>query len=272
MPAIQPDFLKNQSEELVHYFNTPDKFVLKFKSFLEIFADRSRRPGQAGRPHSKIHSYQVKAPVLKQVVKDLIPEVQKDPETTLELCDRLWEQPNLECRQLCAYLLGSVRINSSDQITDRLSQYINKNTEEILIDLLFSQGLSSFRKEYTEEFLKFIDEWISSDDLFNKKNAIRSLIPLAKEQGITTLPIIFNQIQPLVRNHTIEIYTDLSELIDSLARFSPQETSFFLRRVFNLSDSRDTAMLIRNCLNSFPPEIQNDLREDLRKHRTGSYQ
>ena len=269
MPAIQPDFLKKQSEELVQYFNIPEKFVVKYLDFLETFADRSRRSGIAGRPASKIHSFQVKAPVLKQVVKDLMLKIEDNPEITLQICDRLWKQPNLECRQLCAHLLGAVRINSPEKITNRLEIYIDKNTEEILVDMLVIHGLSSFREQYPDEFLRLIEEWISSDDPFYKKSAIRILIPLVEQQGTKTLPRIYNLIQPLVRNHTLEIYTDLLELIEALIKYSPQETFFYLKRFLNLSDSQDTAMLIRSSLKNFPPEIQNELRKDLRKHRAG---
>ena len=272
MPAIRPDFLKNHSKELVQYFNNPDKFILKYMGFLEIFSDRSKRSGQAGRPKSKIHSYQVKSPVINQVVKDLIPEVKKHPETALDLCDRLWEQPNLECKQLSAHLLGLVRISSPDQITNRFYMYITEDTEEILIDLLVGQGLSSFRNEFPEEVFALIEKWIALENRFYQKAAVRTLIPIAKEQGNITLPTIFKLIRPMVRNHSIEIYTDLSELINTLAHFSPKETSVYLRKVLTLSESNDTAMLIRNCLDSFPPEIQNELRADLRKHRGSIYQ
>jgi hypothetical protein len=270
VPAINPENLKKHSEELVDYFNRPDRFVQKFINYLEIYSDRSRRSGQTGMPKSKIHSYKVNPPVINQVLKDLIPEVKKHPETTLVLCDKLWEQPNLECRQLCAYLLGSVKMNSPEQIMKRLHQYIDKDTEEILIDLLVHQGLLSIRNEFPENVFALIDEWISIEDPFYQKTAIRTLIPIAKEKGSTTLPVIFNQIQPMVRNHSTEIYPDLIELINTLARYFPQETSFYLKRILSLSDSGNSAMLIRNCLNSFPPEIQNGMRENLRKNRMGN--
>ena len=109
--------------------------------------------------------------------------------------------------------------------------------------------------------------WFDLKDPNFQKIGLRALIPQSKEGGSKNLPVIYKLIQPYVRNHNLEFYPDLIELIDVLAQKSPLETGHFLSLTLDLTNSADTAMLIRQCLKSFPPDIQENLKKDLRRFR-----
>jgi len=267
VPAIQPARLQKQSAELVAQFNNHTEFVRKLHNYLESYADRTFRPGQAGAHPSLIHAYGVRSPVIRQVVKDLKPIAKDNPDASLELCDALWEQPVLESRQISAYVLGFTNPKSSDAVIDRIKLFIEKDTDDRLIDELLIHGLACARVDYPHSVYALIDVWFATNDPFFVQIGLRTLIPFAKEGGIKNLPIIYKLIQPYVRNHTLEYFPDLTELIDVLAYQSPQETGHFLSQTLELTNSPDTALLIRQCINSFPPDIQTSLRIDLRRFR-----
>lgn len=267
MPAIQPARLQKQSAELVAQFNDPAEFVRKLYNYLESYADRTHRPGQAGDHPSLIQAYGVRSPVIRQVVKDLTPLAKENPAVSLELCDALWEQPVLEFRQISAYILGFIKTKSSNSVIDRIKIFINKETDDRLIDELLIYGLANARKNHPHSVYALIDDWFATKDPFFLKIGLRSLIPLSKEGGIKNLPIIYKLIQPFVRDHSLEYFPDLTELIDVLAHQSPQETGHFLSQTLDLTNSPHTALLIRQCINSFPSDIQTSLRNDLRRFR-----
>ena len=108
MPAIQPARLRQLSAELVNAFGSPPAFVRELHGLLDFYADRTRRPGQAGAPPPLIHTYRTPAPVIRQVIQDLTPLVADDPQNALVLADALWEEENLECRLLGIEILGMI--------------------------------------------------------------------------------------------------------------------------------------------------------------------
>ena len=267
MPAIQPEQLRKQSAELVAQFNNPNEFVRHLYTYLESYADRTHRSGKAGTHPSLIHAYGVRTPVLMQIVKDLSPIVKDNPTESIELCDMLWEQPVLEFRQICAYLLGFIDVDSVSYVIDRVKLFIGKDTDELLIDALLSNGLANARTNKPDLVFGLVESWFDLKDPYFQKIGLRALIPQSKEGGSRNLPVIYKLIQPYVRNHSLDFYPDLTELIDVLAQKSPLETGHFLSQTLELTNSTDTSMLIRQCLKSFPPDIQEKLKKDLRRFR-----
>jgi len=267
LPAIQPALLQKQSAELVALFTKPTEFVRQLHNCLDSYADHAHRPGQAGEHPSLIHAYGVRFPVIRQIEKDLTPVVKGNPSASLELCDVLWEQPVLEFRQISAYILGLIDPPSFNSIIERIKLFIDEKTEDKLIDELLINGLATARINHPRSVYTLIDDWFDTKDPFFLKIGLRTLIPFSKEEGIKNLPIIYKLIQPYVRNHSLDFFPDLTELIDVLAHQSPQETGHFLSQTLELTNSPDTAILIRQCLNSFPPDIQSSLRNDLRRFR-----
>jgi len=173
----------------------------------------------------------------------------------------------LEFRQISAYLLGMINSQSSNSVIDRIKLFIDNETDDRLIDELLINGLANARVNHPYSVYALIDDWFATKDPFFLKIGLRTLIPLSKEGGIKNLPIIYKLIQPYLRSHSLEYFPDLTELIDVLAHQSPQETGHFLSQTLDLMNSPDTALLIRQCVNSFPPDIQASLRNDLRRFR-----
>jgi hypothetical protein len=271
LPAIQPAQLQKQSAELAAQITNPTEFVRKLHHYLDLYADYAHRAGQAGNHPTLIYAYGVRFPVIRQLEKDITPFINENPTESLELCDVLWEQPVLEFRQISAYILGLINPPSFNSIIDRIKLFINKEIEDKLIDELLVNGLATARTNHPDSVYRLIDDWFGAKDPFFVKIGLRTLIPFSKEERIKNLPIIYKIIQPYVRNHSLEYFPDLTELIDVLAHQSPQETGHFLSQTLELTNSPDTSLLIRQCINSFPPAIQISLRDDLRRYRSQQF-
>ena len=50
MPAIQLARLKIQISELLRFFDSPPDFIRELHAIYEFYADRTKRPGQSGKP------------------------------------------------------------------------------------------------------------------------------------------------------------------------------------------------------------------------------
>lgn len=70
MTAINPARLKVQSAELSAHFSDPDTFLPKLHTLLDFYAVRIQKTS-ISRPSLTLRSYQVAAPVLRAVEREL---------------------------------------------------------------------------------------------------------------------------------------------------------------------------------------------------------
>ena len=264
LPAIQPALLKQQTAELADQFSDPDAFVKSLHNLLENYADRTHRPGHIGEPSPLTTSYKVQPPVLRMILKELIPRISIESQLTLALCDKLWNQPILEFRQLSASLLGYIPPTPPDPIIHRVLKWINPQIEIRIINSLLSNGLRRMRKEKPQEVLNLAENWLSDDLIFNNKLGMYTLLHLIHDSDMEDLPALFRLIQPFSTSTHPDLHADLLDILEILAIRSPEETSYFLRQTLYLPNSSDTPWLIRQVLHIFPPENQITLRREIK--------
>ena len=268
MPAIQLARLKIQSAELVTRFNDPAAFVRGLHDLLDFYADRTRKPGQSGEPPPLIKSYNVPRPVLRQIKTDLSPSVVMDRESALVLCDALWAEPYLEFRVLAVNILGLVPPDPPDDDLERINVWAVPGIEDRLLNALVKEGLIEVSKSTPERYLSQLEEWLAAEDDLSLRVGLKAISMMLADRDFENLPKIFRLLAPLVRTSPSQLRPDLLDVIQSLAKRSPNETAFFLRQ--NLSvmvDNDDTAWLIRNSARYFPEEVQNSLKTALREGR-----
>ncbi len=264
MPAILPARLKQQAALLAGQYDDPPAYVRSLHHLMEFYSERAIKPGAAMESHSLLPSYHVRQPVLRQVLFELSPYVEEDSQTCLALLDRLWEEPYLEFRLLAIGVLGQLPVEETDQLLERLEAWLRTNPEERILTAMLTQGLSRLRREKPAELDRLIEKWLLSPDLLEKQLGLRALIPVLQDPAFQNLPVYYRLVMPLVRQSPGVLRPDILDVIDSLARCSPQETAFFLRQALMMANSPDAAWFIRQSARSFPPGIQEELRRSVR--------
>lgn len=231
---------------------------------LDFYAERIRRHGQKGKPAAMLPAFQVPQPVLRYLLQELAPLAAENPEAGLALCDELWEQDVLEYRQLACLLLGSIPVASPEPVLARVRLWVGFQPENLLIEALFNSGLLYLRRQYPQAVLDLAEGWLNGSSPLEKQLGLRLLSSLIQEPAFDNLPVLFRMIHPLCQSHPPEVRPDLLDLLEALARRSPQETAHFLRQTANLPDSPHTPWLVRQVLHAFPLETQKSLRQTLR--------
>lgn len=266
MPAIQPARLKIQAEALAQKAGSPAEFRRALLELLEIYADRTYRPGGAGDLVPLLPSYHVPPPVLKQILSALQPFVASDEAAVLALCDVLWAEPNYESRLLAISLLGEVAVDPPEPVLERFANWARPGTDRRLIELLVERGLSRLRQEHRERYLEEAAAWVKSDNVFFQQLGLKCLEQLVGLQDFEDYPAITRLLEPLLRTGSTLLRPEMLRLVRALGRKSPKETGFFLRQnLVHKANNRNTAWLIRRCLADFPLETQKSLREGLRE-------
>jgi hypothetical protein len=268
MPAIQPARLKIQTAELAESFPVPARFLRSLHDLLGYYSDRAYRPGQTGEPPPLLKAYNVPPPVLREILKALVPSIQQDRSGALDLCRHLWDEPNYEFRHLAISVLGQVFPEPPDDLLVLVEAWANPKTELRLINAIFNTGLGQVRSSFPELYLQRVGRWLVSQELFRQQLGLQALLPLLADLDFDNLPVIFRMLAPLVRSAPLQLRPDLLEIIQQLARRSPKEAAFFLRQNLSVkTDNPGTAWLARKSLDSFPIDIQANLRAALREAR-----
>ena len=265
VPAIQPARLRQQSALLAEHFDNPPAYVRSLHYLLDFYADRARRPSQAGKPGPLLEAYKVRPPVLRLILQELVPLAQQDPEKGFALCDAFWKEPYLEFRMLAAMLLGQMPVETPEPITQRIHDWITTDLEMHLVDTILTQGISRLRQERPLVLVDLIQDWLNNSKSFYQQLGLRALLPLINDPGFENLPAFFRMIQPLTCNAPSALRPDLLDVLTALAHRSPQETAHFLRQCLTFPNASDTPWLVRQVLEEFPPEIQESLRQFMRK-------
>jgi hypothetical protein len=259
VPAIQPALLRQQAALLVEHFADPPAYIRSLHYLLDFYADRARRAGQAGMPAPITSAYNVRPPVLRMILQELTPPAIEAPEAGLALCDALWAEPNLEFRSLAAMLLGQLPPSPPERIITRLKTWLVPDLEFYLIESLMNHALGRLRQEHPQSMIRLIQDWLESSKPLYQQLGLRALLPLVENPHFENLPVFYRMIQPLVSNVPSGLRPDLLDVLGALAHRSPQETAYFLRQTVVHPDAADTAWLIRQLLNEFPPEQQEML-------------
>jgi hypothetical protein len=261
MPAIYPARLRKQVAMVAEHFDQPAAFVRSLHHLLEFYADRAHRPGKSGEPAPLLDAYNVRPPVLREIVLGLAPSIKNEPDAGLALCDALWEQEYLEFRILAVKMLGLVPPQATSQdIVKRVDRWAKEAHEEQIKEILLNEGLASFRKEESEQFFRLVKNWLESESPAYQSLGLSALLPVIADSDFKNLPLFFRMSQPFCRVAPASIRPAVLDLLAALANRSPQETAFFLRQTLEMPNSPDTAWLIRHVVTAFPEEFQEGLR------------
>ena len=124
------------------------------------------------------------------------------------------------------------------------------------------------RKETPDEFLILVGEWLHPARQQLWPNGIQALLPMITDPNFDNMPPIFKLLEPIIEAAPGTLQNDLGNLINTLYQASPSETVYYVREILENTSNPLTATTIRRILNTFPPELQANLRDLVRRKRT----
>lgn len=264
MPAIQLAHLRQRCAEIAGHFDQPDILVSDLHALFSLYADRTHRTGQTGEPPPLLLTYNVPKPVLRQLLIEIRPRIATNRSAAFQVCDLLWREDYYEMRLFATTVLGLIIPDPADPILDRVILWSKSTPDEQFQRVIFEQALNRMRAENPERLITQIDAWLS--DLDNKavKMGFMALNPLITSSGYTNIPTFFRLIAPFVRSIPPSLRENIRETVVCLADQSPKETAHFLRQHLMITENQDAAWLTRQCIEYFPPDLQESLRSLLR--------
>jgi hypothetical protein len=263
MPAIDLARLKKQTAQLTDLFHRPEDFVRALHDMLEFYVNRSLRETEAVSPSSALGAYRTPPVILKAIETELGPLAAADPNATLDLADRLWDEGWLETRLLAASLLGRIP-PQEEQLLARLTAWAGQVREPSVRATLLTTSLARLQRETPERFLSMVSEWLNPERQRLWPHGIQALIPLIRDTNYHNLPPVFEMIESIIEAAPALIQNDLVELFDALYAASPIETTHFLQQIITDSRTPMTAITFRRILPSLPSGLADAIRDLVR--------
>jgi hypothetical protein len=160
---------------------------------------------------------------------------------------------------LAASLLGMLPAQPAGPILDRVERWGQQQTEARLSNQLVRDGLSRARKEEPQKVLARLKGWLASPDPLTQQMGLQALLSGLPTESDENFPAYFRLLNPLIRVIPPGLRPDLLDMLHALARRLPKETAYSFQQALQMPNSPDTGWLVRQCLEDFPPEIQDSL-------------
>ena len=263
MPTVQIEQLEQQSKALAEFVSEPEEFVRQLDLHFELYAQRAKRSGEVGRKVAILPRYGVQPPVMRQLLQEVSPLVEAQPQASLVLVDALWKRRRLEHRQLAAELLGQLPRVVFPNIATRIRRWAEENREEALIEVLANEASRRLREEDEVAFLDLCERLIEGRAVRLRATGLLALKAMVDEGRVDNLPAMLDLIIPLAQNPSSGLRPYLLRVMKALIARSPGEALYFLQQRLIESPEAGTRWLARQALKHFPPEEAERMREAL---------
>jgi len=265
MPAVSLAQLKIHIDQLAWQFTRPADFQRSLRNLLEGYGDRVYRAGQTLQSRTNVQAYHVPVLLTRQIEISLSQLTLQNPAAALALADQLWSDPYLEPRLMGAHILGQLPIEMSLEVLSRLKKWSARSEKRQVLSRLFEKGTFRLRREKPELLLNMLQDWVGSPSDRQQALALQALQPVIRDYEVENLPAVIQIIHPLLTPLQIHLQNDLLDVITALAGRSETETSYYLRQVIRLNPEPNIVRLLRRALPSFPPGMQDSLRQVLKE-------
>ncbi len=259
MPAIDLARLRKQANRLADFFFLPDEFMRRLRETLEYYVNYTLRTQPNAAPGSTLNTYRTPAVVLKHIENELRSVAQNNPAYALDLADILWDEGALETCLLAAFLLGCLP-PQEELLLSRLTAWTSQVRDPSVRAALLSNSMTRMRRETPDRFLVLISEWLHPARAQTWSNGIQALLPMLEDASFENIPPVLDMVEPAIQNGGAALQLDIEELILSLYRSSPGETTFFLKQILEHPANPFTVITLRRIASSLPSNLQSELQ------------
>jgi len=249
MPAIDLGRLEREVLHLESLFGSPAELTRSTLDVLDFYAERARRPASALGAEKRGRSLAVPAPVLRAIGAGFQKQVVLRPEDGWPVADALWEAEMRETRILACWVLsgfGDERV--AGWIEDRAAGLDDAPVMMAAVNRAFLNWRRLSGKTYVDQVVR----WVAASRSVLHALGLRALEAGLEMPELEDMHRAFKALASLPRPVRGDARAALSDLLETLARRSPAETTRFLMEELE-ADQPGIERLARSLLPSLPP-------------------
>ncbi len=267
MAAIDLTRLNKQIDGLKEAFAQPADFRRQLHVVLQFYHRYAHRKHKDSVSISFMQTYDLPEQILPQIANGLSLKARQDVNETLAVVDELWLDDHFEARELATYLIGQVPVSASQEIYQRLTQWVSVPTDRAVIRSIFTKSSQRLRVEAPKGWVDFVGSLLASPVERAQNHGLYALSLLATQSDSDDLPQFFHWIRPFIQSDQNLIQSNLSLAVAALARRSPTETAYILKEVMSDTDGSGIERRVRSYLPFFEEELSQSLQNSLRVHQ-----
>lgn len=267
MSAINLARLRIQLGLLIPQIQDTSAFIHGLREIYQFYADNTHPVGEPPTGVFTLPAFNTPLVLNREILFNLSKYCTDDPQLVLELIDLLWQQQEVELRQLAAQLLGKLPPDHEEGVIQRIRTWSEESTSPEILPFLHQNASIGIRKNNPERWLDLLNEWESANQDWLARLSIEGVIPLIDDRDFENLPAIFTFITPFIITPGKDYHYDLLTIIEHLSRRSEVETVHFLKKAISLSTDPTMPRFIRRTLEYFSPARQDSLRNALRERQ-----
>ena len=259
MPAIQPEYLQRQIDDLLSRVHDPRTFIRSCMNVLDYYADRTKRPRGAVAKVEIAKILRVPRPVMRTLCLRIQQFEGGESAHWLEIGQGLWNQAIREARQVAACTLTK---SPEAMIPTEAEAWAIVCEDDEALTYLSSVGLKSWRERDQERFYVQVQDWVGDARVRIRHLAILTLQARTGDDDFDELPLILTIMTGLSAHVRGSSQRSLSGLIRHLASISsPEVTKFLINEI--KADVQGARRLAQATMAAFPERLQAELSTTL---------
>lgn len=259
MPAIRPDRLKREAEELQGLIDKPAALRWRVVDLLEFYADRTRRHGMTERIADATVRFRVPNPVMQVLKSALVSSTKQNPEDSLAIAQELWSVEVQEARLLATSVLANAQ---PEEILETIVKWRTRDSDVLIslanlaYDRLKLQGEEALRDQF--------EKWLNSRSDPIQRLAIFVLKAAASDSERDQVHLVFETLANVGFRKGLISRKGYYELLEFLVEKNPAETAGYL--LLGLKRGRtNLKTLARSLLPNFPRHQRERIEHELSK-------
>ncbi len=222
MPAINPEQLQRQIDDLLVLVHQPERFVRSCVNLLDTYADRTKRPRGSTARIEISTVLRVPRPVMKTLYLRLLGSDEGD---WLAIGRGLWVMDIRETRQVAACALAKM---SGEVVAEEAQEWALTCEDEEALDALASTGTTRWRTTEQANFYRTLEAWLGDPRIRIRHLGILALQARIRDVDFNELPQVLGLIQGLCANVRGSSQRSLNEMVRYLISISPPEVAKFV--------------------------------------------
>ncbi len=264
MPAIEISRLRTKVNLLTGLIEEPKHLLQELLQFYSAYSDLTFQSSSLSVKAGTLFAFRTPAMLNREIEIAFSKFATTSPDRLCEFIDLLMKCPELEPRQLAATLLGALPAAYFDRVIPRLTSWANESSDPQDLTWLFTRATANLRLEKPEIWLSMLQQWLEAADEKSRSIAVYGLSSMITDSSLTSLPLIYKHLQPLLLEENTRISPYLETIIERLIQKSETETIYFLKQTIAISPNQTLIRMVRRSLPIFSAEGQESLKAFLR--------
>jgi hypothetical protein len=259
MPAIRPDRLKREAEELEGLIDNPAALRWRVVDLLEFYADRTRRYGMTERIADATIRFRVPNPVMQALKSALVSSTKQSPENSLVIAQELWSVEVQEARLLAIGVLANAQ---PDEIIETIAKWVRVTRDSNVLISLANLAYVGLKPQGEETLRDQLEKWLKSRSDPIQRLAIFVLKAAASDSERDRVHMVFETLSNVGFRRGLITQKGYYELLEFLVEKNPAESAGYL--LLGLKRGRSNLKaLARDLLPNFPRHQRERIEHEL---------